>query len=187
LPPAAAQAPVAFGPFGPEDLARAVRAVAAELERDPVLAHRLAELLRELALPAPDPEGSEGPDGTARRSPGSSRRRHATHAGARTERASQKTASPSLDAAPDTPPPSTRAWHPRVIAGASAELGPGIPDPFALRARLGEDGLRAVLADLRLGSLRAIVREHRLDPDATAVRGNDAQKLRALILDRTRD
>jgi hypothetical protein len=93
------------------------------------------------------------------------------------------------DASPDSPRPTlpTRAFRPRVITGASLELGPGIPDPYALRARLGEDGLRTVLAGLRLGSLRAIVREHKLDPGGNAVHGNDVQKLRALILERTRD
>ena len=58
----------------------------------------------------------------------------------------------------------------------------GIPDPFALRARLGERGLRAALDELRLGTLRAIVREHKLDPKGRLKGQNDEQKLRELIL-----
>jgi hypothetical protein len=65
-------------------------------------------------------------------------------------------------------------------------LGPGVPDPFALRERLGEDGLREALADLRLGTLRAIVREHRLDPEGTLAGQNDDAKFRALILRATK-
>jgi len=47
---------------------------------------------------------------------------------------------------------------------------------------LGEDGLRAALADLRLGTLRAIVREHKLDPSGKLAGQNDDAKYRALIL-----
>jgi hypothetical protein len=57
-----------------------------------------------------------------------------------------------------------------------------VPNPFALRERLGEAGLRAALDDLRLGTLRAIVREHQLDPTGKLKGMNDAGKLRALIL-----
>jgi hypothetical protein len=69
-----------------------------------------------------------------------------------------------------------------VIEGARADLGPGVPDPFALRARLGETGLAATLDELRIGSLRAIVREYKLDPTAKALNGTDAERLRKLIL-----
>jgi hypothetical protein len=69
--------------------------------------------------------------------------------------------------------------------GTPPALGPGIPDPFALRERLGPAGLQATLADLRLGTLRAIVREHKLDPSGRIARQNDAERLRALILEAT--
>ncbi len=72
-----------------------------------------------------------------------------------------------------------------MVEGVSATLGTGILDPFAVREASGEEGLRATLAGLRLGSLRAIVREHQLDPNGAVVRGNDAERLRALILERT--
>lgn len=79
-------------------------------------------------------------------------------------------------------PPVGRAFRPRLVTGAPPDLGTGIPDPFALRARLGEAGLRAALGALRLGTLRAIVRAHELDPAAKLAGQNDASKLRALIL-----
>ncbi len=77
---------------------------------------------------------------------------------------------------------SPRPYRPKLVTGASPDLGPGIPDPFALRARLGRAGLESTLAELRLGSLRAIVREHKLDPGAQLLRQNDADRLRQLIL-----
>jgi hypothetical protein len=66
-----------------------------------------------------------------------------------------------------------------------AALGPGILDPFALRRRLGADGLVAALAELRLGGLRAIIREHRLDPRGRTTHVNDADRLRTVILEAT--
>lgn len=75
-----------------------------------------------------------------------------------------------------------RSFRPRLITGASPELGAGIPDPFALYAEKGEQGLRAALAELRTGSLRAIVREHRLDPAGRLAGNTDADKLRAAIV-----
>ncbi len=75
-----------------------------------------------------------------------------------------------------------RSFRPRLITGASPELGAGIPDPFTLYAEKGEQGLRAALAELRTGSLRAIVREHRLDPAGRLAGNNDADKLRAAIV-----
>jgi hypothetical protein len=166
-----------------------VRAVAAELERDPALARRLTEVARGLALPL-DGAAGEVDDAAPRPSPPVTRRRGGTGRTAAASRQPERDgATPGVGGSPDagreTLPaaPPARAFRPRVIAGTSPDLGPGIPDPFALRARLGAEGLRAALAGLRLGTLRAIVREHHLDPGATAVRGNDAQKLRTLILD----
>jgi hypothetical protein len=52
-----------------------------------------------------------------------------------------------------------------------------------LAAQLGRDGLRATLASLRLGTLRAIVREHGLDRSDRTRRQNDPERLRSLILD----
>jgi hypothetical protein len=126
----------------PDEFARALRAIAGELERDPQLAKRVTEAMRaETLVPSsttPDPESSA-------RKPG-------------------------------------RTFRPRVIEGARPDLGPGVPDPFALRKRLGEAGLTAALDELRIGSLRAIVREYRLDPTGGALTTTDAERLRKLIL-----
>ena len=128
----------------PDEFARALRAIAGELERDPQLAQRVTEAMR-----------AETPD------------------------------SASASNAPASEPPakkSARPFRPRVIEGARPDLGPGIPDPFALRARLGETGLAAALDELRTGSLRAIVREYKLDPTGRALKETDAERLRKLIL-----
>jgi len=128
----------------PDEFARALRAFAGELERDPQLAKRVTEAMRaETPAPVNDPAAPE--------------------------------------AEPTAKKP-TRSFHPRVIEGARPDLGPGIPDPFALRARLGETGLAAALDELRIGSLRAIVREHKLDPTGRALKETDAERLRKLIL-----
>lgn len=154
--PAAEQAP-AVTAFAPETLARTLRAVAAELERDPALARRVADavtLPHDAARPAiagennPAPTADVGDSGEAE---------------------------PKLRRV-------NRTFRPKLVTGASADLGVGIPDPFALYRRLGEEGLRAALEELRLGTLRAIAREHGLDPKGTLATQNDAEKLRSAIL-----
>lgn len=151
--PAAHPAPSSA--LAPEALARTLRAVAAELERDPALARRVADALAapsdqpDVPAPAPQPPAAE------------------TRGNERPEPKS---------------PRSARAFTPRLITGASPALGPGVPDPFALHAKLGMDGLRVALDELRLGSLRAIAREHGLDPGGKVSRQNDAARLRELIL-----
>jgi hypothetical protein len=123
----------------PETLARTLRAVAAELERDPELARRISGALA--------PSRSEE--------------------------------SPLAPASESNAP----AFRPRLVTGTSPDLGPGIPDPFRLWATRGEKGLRAALEELRLGSLRAIIREYNLVPQGKSTQHNDAAKLRALILE----
>jgi hypothetical protein len=128
----------------PVEFARALRAIAGELERDPQLAKRVTEAMRaETPSPASAPNVPE-PEPTSKKS--------------------------------------SRTFRPRVIEGARLDLGPGVPDPFALRARLGETGLAAALDELRIGSLRAIVREYKLDPTGKALKETDAERLRKLIL-----
>ncbi len=85
---------------------------------------------------------------------------------------------PSRPASSGSPP-----FRPRLITGTSPELGTGIPDPFALFLRRGEKDLRAALEELRLGTLRAIIREHHLDPQGKLAQQNDAAKLRKIILE----
>ena len=80
----------------------------------------------------------------------------------------------------------SKPFVPRLITGTSPELGTGVPDPFTLYRRLGEEGLRAALGELRLGTLRAIVREYTLDPGGRLSGQNDAERMRAAILDAAR-
>jgi hypothetical protein len=75
-----------------------------------------------------------------------------------------------------------RTFRPHIITGAVPNLGPGIPDPFALRRRLGIEAFRAALDELRLGTLRAMIREYGLDPRGRLKGVNDAGRLRAAIL-----
>jgi len=158
--PATPSAPVPSQPLAPESLARTLRAVAAELERDPALARRVAA-----ALAAP-PDQSDQPDQSDAPASG-------PDASVTDKRDATRESQPKRAA---------RAFTPRLITGASPALGPGVPNPFALHARLGMDGLRAALDELRLGSLRAIAREHGLDPGGKVSRQNDAARLRQLIL-----
>jgi hypothetical protein len=127
--------------------------VAAELERDPALARRVAE-----ALAAP--EGTVRSDEVYNHEAG--------EGGKETSAAAKRGVNQS--------------FRPRLVTGTDPALGSGIPDPHAIYARTGEAGLRAALAELRLGSLRAIVREHRLDASGKLAKQNDAEKLRAAIL-----
>ena len=150
-----AASPVSAPPLAPEALARTLRAVAAELERDPALARRVAAALA--ASPDQPDTLSLAPDAPTSEQRGD-------------------------DQPNPKSPRAARVFTPRLITGASPMLGPGVPDPFALHARLGMDGLRAALEELRLGSLRAIVREHGLDPGGKVSRANDAARLREVIL-----
>lgn len=139
------------GSLSPDALARALRAVAAELERDPALAQRVATAIDAAAAQPVAPVAPSSADHDSE---------------------------PSVGAI-------GRSFHPTIVTGVAPDLGAGIPDPFALRKRLGAEGLRAELEGLRLGSLRAIVREHRLDPDGRLSKLNDAAKLRERILQAT--
>ncbi len=140
-------------PLAADVIVRTLRAVANELERDPALASRVAAATGVPPI-APAAAVAHPP------SPGD-------------------TASATEPAAGRRSP---RPYRPKLVTGASPDLGPGILDPFALRARLGRAGLESTLAELRLGSLRAIVREHKLDPGGQLLRQNDADRLRQLIL-----
>jgi hypothetical protein len=141
--------------LSPEELARALRAMATELERDPALARRVAGAMRAPVVASPTEVADVALDAT--------------------------------DEQPSQPArPAGKAFKPRLVTGAAPALGTGIPDPFALRKQLGEEGLRDALADLRLGTLRAIVREYKLDPSGKLAGQNDDAKYRALILRATK-
>lgn len=151
-PVATIETPTDPAAMSPEALARALRAVASELERDPALARRVASAI----------------------------------AGDGDRRSAEKVA-PARDEAASEPEIATigRTFHPSIVTGVAADLGAGVLDPFALRARLGADGLRQTLESLRLGSLRAIVREHKLDPGGRLGKLNDVAKLRERIMQAT--
>lgn len=173
--PAPVAAPQPALPLQPDALARALRAVATELERDPALAERVAHAINETpaasaeqvaaAEPASEPRAQAGKQARASRTP--------------REPQSERDAEPA-------PPTIGRSFRPTIVTGVAEALGPGVPDPFALRQKLGEDGLREALASLRLGSLRAIIRQHHLDASGHVGKLNDAEKLRAHILAATR-
>ena len=220
------------------DLARALRAVAGELERDPALAARVAAALRveDLAAGKDDAAGlnvlveqpvvdvvgttrpiaggvvssrptldavgggNTGQGAAVAREPDLARRAaedRDRYAAASEDAAAGKsvahggesvedTGTPSRsDAETDTPgthTPVGRSFRPRIVTGTAPELGRGVPDPVELRNRLGADGLRAALADLRVGTLRAMIRAYGLDSSGRLAGVNDAAKLRAAIL-----
>ena len=151
-PPVVAPAePPSALPMRADALARALRAVATELERDPALAQRVAQAINDVAP-------------------------------------SNATTAPAAEAPVTEPEPPTvgRKFRPTIVTGVAEDLGPGVPDPFALRAKLGEAKLKEALASLRMGSLRAIIRQHGLDREGHLIAINDAAKLRAHILAATR-
>ncbi len=98
--------------LSPDELARALRAMAAELERDPALARRVAGAMRAPLFggdpPLSEPEASDGAAGDA---PAQPIRRGG------------------------------KAFKPKLVTGAAPALGPGVPDPFALREQLGRGWL----------------------------------------------
>lgn len=173
--------------LAPEALARTLRAVAAELERDPALASRIAAAL---AVPTLDTGRSgELPTGTSDQgtdapipAPPPLRRERGARASPRSPMLEDGSPLPLGEGLGVGASGVNRSFRPRVITGAGPELGAGIPDPFILFARTGEQGLRAALAKLRTGGLRAIVREHKLDPAGRLAGNNDADKLRAAIM-----
>ena len=141
--------------LSPEELARALRAMATELERDPALARRVAGAMRAPVVATPPEAATVASDATGEQPSQPVRR-------------------------------AGKAFKPRLVTGAAPTLGTGIPDPFALREQVGEEGLRDALADLRLGTLRAIIREYKLDPSGKLAGQNDDAKFRALILRATK-
>ncbi len=174
-------------PLQPDALARALRAVATELERDPALAQRVAHAINEApATPAPSVEPP------AQATPANEPRTQAVRqprASAKAQRSTlrEPATEPAAEPATEPAPPTIgRSFHPTIVTGVAEALGPGVPDPFALRQKLGEEGLREAMATLRLGSLRAIIRQHGLDPSGNLSKLNDAEKLRAHILTSTR-
>jgi hypothetical protein len=74
----------------------------------------------------------------------------------------------------------------RTPRGAARPAAPtseaqALPDPFALYRSQGVGGLRAALDALDLASLRAIVRERRLDPARISARWTTRERVITLI------
>jgi len=85
---------------------------------------------------------------------------------------------PSASASPRKKP-ANEAKRPAVT---TAEL----PDPFQVLRKDGEDGLRALLAQLDMAALRQIVRAHRLDPARISARWTATDRVITLIVDQVR-
>ena len=149
-------------PVTPQTLARTLRAVAAELERDPALARRVASAIAGNTTDATAPTHDTPPAAATADQPNTAPADSASHGQPRRR----------------TP----RTFTPSIVTGVSPDLGPGIPDPFALARRLGPDGLRAALAELRRGTLRAMIREYGIAPAAQVAHITDDARLRELIL-----
>ncbi len=140
-----------------KQLVQWLRALADAVESDPDLATRVTQ-----GMAAP-PEHSVAPEPPA-------------IAQEITPTISAATATPPAVAPPTDAPPPVEAIAPTLrhtrkssrfgpsVTGRPAELGTGVPDPFAVFARDGEEGLRRALEALRVGTLRAIIRAHDLDP-----------------------
>lgn len=137
-----------------EQLARWLRVLAAEVERDPALAARVTGI--DAAPTAVSQDAPPLPVGAppAPVSPAAEQDLPAVPA-------------PSSDT---VVPPALKhrrrssRYGPPTVAGRATELGAGVPDPFAILAASGEAGLRQALSTLRAGTLRAIIRAHKLDP-----------------------
>lgn len=87
------------------------------------------------------------------------------------------------DAAPQPPAP-----HPSTRSHKSAPAAPATPapDPFAIFRAQGVEGLRAALGALDLPTLRAIVRERRLDPARISARWTARERVISLIVDQVK-
>ncbi len=154
-----------------------LRALAREVERDPDLAARVTGEVAPTAASDTAPVIDATPP--ARPDP------------AESPPTAETVAPPAAEIAPVTPPAArhirrSSRYGPPLIAGRSAELGAGVPDPFAVRAASGEEGLRAALLTLRVGTLRAIIRAHGLDPEGRLAPHASEKRLIAAIVAATR-
>ncbi|MGH2504479.1 MAG: hypothetical protein ACRDID_18385, partial [Ktedonobacterales bacterium] len=94
-------------------------------------------------------------------------------------------------AAPQQPPqpaarPTTRSRKATPATPAPAPATAPTPDPFAVYRAQGVEGLRAMLDALDLPTLRAIVRERRLDPARISARWTARERVISLIIDQVK-
>lgn len=161
------------------DLARWLRALASEVERDPDLAARIAHIAgKGEAEPSPLRTPGEGEQGAMVVSP-------QTEAVAPQESPDLLETAHPLEAMPAPTlrhRPGGSRFGPPTVAGRGMDLGQGIPDPFALYAERGEDGLRQALEGLRAGTLRAIIRAYQLDPEGKLPASATEKRMATLIV-----
>ncbi|HEY7974583.1 MAG TPA: hypothetical protein VID72_04520 [Ktedonobacterales bacterium] len=97
--------------------------------------------------------------------------------------------SSALDSAAVQQPPQAAA-HPSTRSRKAAPAPPApagaAPDPFAVYRTQGVEGLRAALDALDLPTLRAIVRERRLDPARISARWTARERVISLIVDQVK-
>ncbi len=92
-----------------------------------------------------------------------------------------------LDTSSPQPPASASPRKkPANEAKRPAAMTSGLPDPFQVLRKDGEDGLRAQLAQLDIAMLRQIVRAHRLDPARISARWTATERVITLIVDQVR-
>lgn len=84
--------------------------------------------------------------------------------------------------------PAKKAARPRGAARATtpSDATQAPPDPFSVYRAQGEAGLRATLDGLDLATLRAIVRERRLDPARISARWTTRERVISLIVDQVK-
>jgi hypothetical protein len=84
---------------------------------------------------------------------------------------------------PAAPRPATRSR--KSTSATPAPTAPA-PDPFAVYRAQGVEGLRAALDALDLPTLRAIVRDRRLDPARISARWTARERVISLIVDQVK-
>lgn len=87
---------------------------------------------------------------------------------------------------PSSQPSASPRKKPANDAKRPAAPTSGLPDPFQVLRKDGEDGLRAQLAQLDIAALRQIVRAHRLDPARISARWTATDRVISLIVDQVR-
>jgi hypothetical protein len=175
----------------PDDLARWLRALADEVERDPALAARVkATTVSDDVVPIPETPDVRQPEALTETPslPQSLSAADPSPAPSEMTEEVPQEIDPLPQSTSEVAAPVVR--HTRrssrygapTVAGRAADLGSGTPDPFMIYDERGEDGLRQALATLRAGGLRAIIRAHKLDPQGTLAASATERKLIAAIV-----
>lgn len=143
-----------------------LRAVATNIERDPILAQAVGQMLRQPRETASTDDGLPGSHTEHVLVPAVPNEPAGKSAKPRAATRSSRASSADQDAA-------TRASGPAV-------------DPFAALREQGEIGLLQQLGSLDLTALRAVIRAHRLDPARISARWTSCERLVELIVEQVR-